>query len=407
MIPRAVAKRKAHKIAILTSQPIIDQSPLFRRMGGDPSFDLTVYFCCGNEKKAKKDRQFGVPIARDSSLLDGYSHKFLKNFSFRPYDSFLGQINPGILGELARNKYDALIVFGWNSFSNILVFIWAFISKTPVLLRGESPLNQEIIKSKWKLAIKKFFFKKTLFPRIGAFLCIGKENADFYRFYGVPENKLFFSPYAVDNDYLIKRGKELKNKSFELKNKLDIKKDDVVIFFAGKLIDKKRPMDLLRAYEILSAERKTLGISLVFAGEGFLRKSLENYAVKNNLKNVYFPGFKSQGQLLEYYALADIFVLPSGPGETWGLVVNEAMCFSLPVIVSDMVGCGPDLVRHGANGYVFPVGNVGKMAEYLSELANDGKKRKKFGEISLSAVMEYNYGKAVMGTKEALDYLSQ
>ena len=102
-------------------------------------------------------------------------------------------------------------------------------------------------------------------------------------------------------------------------------------------------------------------------------------------------GFKNQTELPEYYAMADIFVLPSGVGETWGLVVNEAMCFSLPVILSDIVGCGTDLVYSGENGYIFSTGNVHALTECLNLLCADSVKIKKFGEKSRKRIGVYNY----------------
>ena len=214
-----------------------------------------------------------------------------------------------------------------------------------------------------------------LFRHISAFLYIGEENKKFYEFYGVPEGKLFFAPYAVDNNRFMAAAKELRIRNQELRKRLSIKREAVVILFVGKLIEKKRPFDLLKAYELLSkTQNLKTKIYLVFVGDGALRPELEKYVQEHNLKNVIFAGFKNQTELPEYYALSDFFVLPSGVGETWGLAVNEAMCFGLPIIVSDIVGCGPDLIKNGENGYIFPFGNVEKLSFYLKDLIGDAKK---------------------------------
>lgn len=385
------------KLAILTSHPIQYQAPLFQKLAQCPEIDLTVYFCWDfGVKKESFDPEFGKKIKWDIPLLEGYKYEFLKNYSPKPSSCFWGQINPKII----IKKYDAIIIFGWNSFTNWLTFLTAFAMKIPVFLRGENPLNQEFLKPKWKIKIKKMVLG-WLFKQISVFLYIGEENKKFYKFYGVYDEKLFFAPYAVDNERYLTASKKFGIKNYKLRKESKISKNDAVILFVGKLIEKKRPKDLLRAYENLLVCKK-YSICLFFVGDGVLRPKLEKYAEEHNLKNVHFVGFKNQTELLKYYALADILVLPSGVGETWGLVVNEAMCFSLPIIVSDMVGCGADLVKEGENGHIFPLGNIKKLTHYLEDLVENNFKRISFGETSLEIIKNYNYKKNVKVILEEL-----
>jgi len=392
---------KKYKLAILASHPIQYQTPLFKKITENSQIDLMVYFNwdfgVGEESFAD---EFGKKIKWDIPILEGYKYKFLKNFFLKPSDIFFGQINLGIIKELVINNYDAVVVFGWNSFTNWLVFLTKFIHRTRIILQSESPLNQELLKSKWKIKIKKIILG-WLFKHISAFLYIGEENKKFYQFYDIPEEKLFFAPYAVDNERFTAANKELRSKNYELRKKLGIGKNDIVILFVGKLIEKKRPMDILRAYGSIIHNSKFI-IHLLFVGDGVLRSNLEKYVKENNLKNIHFTGFKNQTELPQYYALADIFVLPSGIGETWGLVVNEAMCFSLPVIVSDVVGCGQDLVRQNENGFVFLLGDINKLAERLKELAENKEKREQFGKKSFEIIQKYSYKKDIEGILKAL-----
>lgn len=380
-----------YKLAILTSHPIQYQTPLFKKLAENSEIDLTVYFNWDFGVKNSYDCEFGKEVKWDIPLLNGYKYKFLRNFSLRPSSGFWGQINLGIIKELIGGKYDTILIFGWNSFANWLVFLTAFIFKIPIILRGENPLNQELSKPKWKIKIKKIILGN-LFKHIVAFLYIGKENKKFYQYYGVPENKLIFVPYAIDNDRFMAASELLKGKRKMLRKKIGIGKDDIAVLFVGKLIEKKRPMDLLLAYQQLTTNNKQLknDACLLYIGDGILREYLEKYVKKHNLKNVHFTGFKNQTELPEYYVISDILVLPSGEGETWGLVVNEAMCFGLSVIVSDRVGCGPDLIKQGENGYIFQVGNIDELAERL-EIIFDEVKMKKFGEKSFESVQNYSF----------------
>lgn len=394
-----------HKIAFLTSHPIQYQAPLFKKISSDLEIDLKVYFCWNfGIGKEIFNSEFGKKIKWDIPLMEGYKYNFLKNLSLKPSSGFWGQINFGIIKELIKGKYDAILIFGWNSFTNWLAFLTAFISKIPVILRGENPLNQELLKPRWKIRIKKIILD-WFFKHISAFLYIGEENKKFYQYYGVSENKLIFVPYAIDNARFMKSSKSLMANHQSLRKKIGIGENDNVILFVGKLIDKKRPMDLLKAYyQLITNNQKLITKThLLFVGDGILRSELEVYVKENNLKNVHFAGFKNQTELPEYYAMADLFVLPSGEGETWGLVVNEAMCFGLPVIVSDRVGCGPDLVRQGENGYIFLIGDISRLADYLKDILDNLKKRKLFGEKSLEIIKKYSYENDIKGIIKAIE----
>ncbi len=396
---------KAPKLAIVMSHAIQYQIPLLRKIAASGKINLMTYFNWdfGVNKEGSLDPEFKTKIKWDIPVLEGYKYKFLKNFSLRPSSDFWGQLNFGIIKELIQNRYDAVFIYGWNLFTNWLVIFTALIFKTRVILQSESPLNQELLKSGFKQKIKEFVFRKIFFPRINAFLYIGEENKKFYQYCGVPEEKLFFAPYAVDNTRFINEARNLKSQISNLKSKIGIDENSAIILFVGKLIEKKRPMDLLKAYEKSIAQLLNYPIALLFVGDGAMRSELEKYTKEHNLQNVHFVGFKNQAELPEYYAMADIFVLPSGVGETWGLVVNEAMCFGLPVIVSDMVGCGQDLIKSGENGYIFPFGNTERLAGYLKELAGDIKKRKLFGKKSFEIIQNYSHEKDVKGILKTLN----
>ena len=374
-----------YRLAIVTSHPIQYQTPLFKRLAQNKGVDPTVYFCWNfGVEKAGYDKEFGQNFKWDIPLLEGYRSVFLRNISPRPSTKFLGQINFGILKELTRERHDGVLIFGWNSLTNWLAVGKALFVGMPIFLRGENPLYQEFLKSSIKVRIKKAILG-WLFRRINFFFCIGEENKKFYEYYGVPAPKLLFVPYAVDNERYIRERKHIDREAARRGLSFDSTKS--VLLFVGKFIDKKNPLDLLRAYDKIVAKNK----ALIFVGDGPLREALESYVKEHHLRDVHFIGFKNQTELAKYYAAADIFVLPSGLGETWGLVVNEAMCFGLPVIVSDVVGCNKDLVKPGHNGYVFPLGNVDALAAHLQDLILHEEKRRAFGQNSFEIIQAYSY----------------
>ncbi len=378
------------KLAILTSHTIQYQTPLFQLLAKQPEIDLMVYFCWDfGLKKEGFDPEFGKEIKWDIPLLEGYRYKFLKNLSLKPSSSFWGQINPGIIKELKKNKYDLIFIHGWNSVTNCLAIFFAWLFKTPIVIHGDNCFARESIKPPLKRKIKKIILS-FIFKRMDFFLYIGKEDRDFYKYHNVDDKKLIFMPFAVDNKRLFVQSESLDREALRKENNL---KDEVVILFSGKLVERKRPFDLLKSYHRLTANTKQ-PTTLIFVGDGILRPELEKYAIERNIKNVRLIGFKNQTELPVFYKIADIFVMPSFH-EYWGLVINEAMCFGLPVIVSDTVGCIPDLVKENQNGLVYKTGDEKELSQALEVLVNDSKKREVFGRKSIEIIKNYSFDKDV------------
>ena len=388
--------KKIFRLAVIASHPIQYQCPFFRELAKCSEVDLKVLFCSDWGLKSYNDPGFGQEIKWDIPLLDGYNFEFLPNKSpFPNVSRFWGLFNPQIVKKIKEGNFDAVWVHGWASLTNLLAILSAFAFNIPVLIRGESNLLQPT--NPLKNYIKENILK-TLFKNVSAFLAIGRYNSEFYEMHGVSKEKVYLVPYTVDNDFFFFKAKEFLPKKTELKTKFGIPFDIPVILFSGKLIDVKRPMDLLKAYADVS---KGLKAALIFVGDGLLRKKLETFARENQLQHVYFMGFRNQSELPEFYAMADIFVLPSG-SEPWGLVVNEAMCFGLPVIVSDQVGASGDLVKDGENGFVYPSMNINLLAEKLKMLLDNKDLMDKMGKNSKEIIMKWSYKEDINGLKKAL-----
>lgn len=386
-----------YRLAIIAPHPIQYQAPLFKKIAQDPKIEPVVYYCSKIGLEEYRDQGFGKSLKWDIPLLSGYKYKFLKNLNLSRQPGLLALVNLGIVKEVLRNNYDAILIDGWMSVTNLLAVLAAFLTRTAILLRCETPLNQELLKPAWKKAVKKYILR-FFFSKFSAFLYIGEENKKFYVFHGVPSQKLFFCPYAVDNARFKSGYRQLKDRKDEFKKGLGISPEKVVILFCGKLMPRKDPLDLLWAYEKIGYPHK----ALVYVGDGVLKEAMESFVRKKGIESVYLAGFKNQTELPYYYALADIFVLPSKL-DTWGLVVNEAMCFKLPVIVSNLTGCAPDLVKDGENGYIFPDGAVDKLAFFLQGLCQDKEKRLKFGEKSFEIAENYSYEQDAAGILKALE----
>jgi glycosyltransferase involved in cell wall biosynthesis len=385
-----------YRLLIVTSHPIQYQAPMHRSLAANPAIDLTVLFCSESGLKPYRDPGFGHVLQWDIPLLDGYRSSFLPNRSWRPgLNGFWSLLNPGVVRWVVSGHYDAVLVYGWSRATYCLALAAATTRGTPLLLRGETNLLNPLkpVKKMAKTAVL-----KPLFSATSGFLSIGRYNTEFYRRWGVPAHKIYLTPYSVDNDYWLARAAELAACKAQLKTELDFEPSATIVLFSGKLMPVKRPFDLLRAFERVAKETQS---GLVFLGDGELRGQLEEYVRERGLRNVRFVGFKNQTELAPFFAMADVFVLPS-EFEPWGLVVNEALCFGLPVIVSDRVGAGGDLVRPGKNGFIYPAGDVAAMTGYLKELLLNPSLRSSASQISQELIRSWGNPQVVDGVLECL-----
>ncbi|MEO8405648.1 MAG: glycosyltransferase, partial [Chitinophagaceae bacterium] len=167
-------------------------------------------------------------------------------------------------------------------------------------------------KSSANQQLKKIFLRFFLFRLVDKFMYIGSENKAFYTFHKVPDRKLIFTPYAVDNDRFRNEAIRQLPEKKQLRLSAGLSENDFVIVYSGKYIHKKRPLILLQAYKLL----RRPGKALIMIGEGDLRGKMENYISENHLENVILTGFVNQSKISSWYAIADVFVMCSGDGET-------------------------------------------------------------------------------------------
>lgn len=379
----------ATNVLVLNSHPIQYFAPLYQAMSRS-GLALTVLYCSNHGLSGELDREFGVGVKWDIPVLEGYRSVFLKNHAPKPgIYGFAGLVNLGIIGYLAKAPKSTLIVHGWGYLTHLLAIVFGKLSGHTVCIRGESPASHEHGRSARSLRLRQLLYGKILFRFADYFLYIGQENKQFYQLYGVPDGKLRFAPYSVDNERFTTQAKRLLPEKNALRRKLGLPEDKTVVLFSGKYIDKKRPLDLLQAFE---RSQYRYSAYLVFMGEGELRGEMERFVKDHNLGNVLLTGFVNQSAVPEYYATADVFVMCSQAGETWGLSTNEAMNFQLPVLLSDLTGSSADLVQPGCNGFVFKTGDITDFSEKLDRLlAISPAERSAMGAVSGEIVQGYGY----------------
>ncbi len=380
-------------LAIVETHPIQYKAPLFRLLAADPRLEVTVYYAMVPDAAAQ-GAGFGVAFEWDVPLLEGYRHELLRNRARRPsVTRFGGCDTPELFRRFRAMRPDAVLVNGWVVKTCLQALAACRRLGVPCLVRGESNLLRP--RARWKHALHRLLLRQ-----YHAYLAIGSANREFYRFHGCPDDRIFFAPYAVDNDRFAAAAAERAGRRAELRAAFGLPPDAMVFLFAGKLEPKKRPGDLIEALTLLPAGLCDRACALV-AGDGPLRAVCERLARERKVAAV-FAGFLNQSRMPDAYAAADVLVLPSDAGETWGLVVNEAMASGRPAIVSRTAGCCADLVVPGETGFAYECGHVPALAEHMGRYLADPALAERQGSAAARRIEGFNLSAAAEGVAQAV-----
>lgn len=388
------------RVAIFASHVIQYQDPLFRRLAAHPEIDLTVLFGSRSGAERFVDRDMGVELTWDlDAMLTGYRHRFLRNISpVGLHGRVFRLVNPGIVPLLWRERFDAFIpVAGWGVATTLLACLTCIARGTPFFLYGDASF---IPKANSLRARVRDRFVRWLFSKAAGFMVLGTMNADYYRHYGADDDRLFFMPYAIDNERFARDSRISDHERQTIRARFGASADLTLILFSGKLMGLKNPSHLLDALERMSSRERA---GIVYIGDGPLRTALEEDVHRRGLTNVFFTGFVNQKEIPKVMGAADIFVLPSSRDQR-GTVVNEAMACGLPPVITDGVGIygEGDLVRHEDNGFVYPVGDVERLAAILDRLVLDASLRRRMGERSREIIATWDFEADVRGVLDAV-----
>ena len=403
--PKRTSRRV--RVAYLVSHPIQYQAPLLRRIAQEQDIDLTVFYGSDFSVRSYQDEGFGVAVKWDVPLLDGYQHEFLPTLRDNGTEGLLSPISHGLSRRLAgRNgeaPYDLLWVHGYATANQMYGILAANLQGIPVLIRSDSSLKDRP-RGGARLLAKKLFFA-VLKRLVDGVLVTGTLNRDYWAHY-LPQTPLFLLPYAVDNAWFQWQIAAAGATRAALQQELQITPGRPVILFASKLQTRKHCDDLIAAYAALLPQLPAgQAPYLLIVGDGEERAALEQQVAALGLADVRFCGFRNQSELPRFFDLATVFVLPSRH-EPWGLVVNEVMNAACPVIVTDDVGCQPDLITDGVEGCVYPVRDVPALTAALLRVLSDTKTAQVMGRQALHRINQWSFEEDIQGLREAISQLT-
>lgn len=378
-------------LAVVQTHPIQYYAPVYRYLHQRLGVSTTAIYATDAGARNYADREFGRSLQWDVDLLSGYENVVLGHGA--PEQARVS----GLRHALKTVSPDAVMLTGYAPRFNALAAATALTTGYPLMLRADaSDVSHE--RGALKRSIRDQVLK-SLYRRIQQFLYVGSNARDHFVRLGVDPQRLWFSPLSVPSDVQLRAPASNRARG-EIRQELAIADDVSLVMFCGKLTRKKSPDHLLLAAALLPAQTRRR-LAFAFVGDGPLASDLSELARQPGMPPVHLLGFKNQRALSAYYHACDALALPSLYQETWGLVINEAMMHGKPVVVSDAVGCGRDLVAQGSTGFVFARGDVPALRDALLQVLDLARSPEVAAKCQC-AVAAYSTSASAEGIRDAL-----
>jgi len=334
--------------------------PVFNALAEHPDVDLHVIFLAETDRGMRRWKVYKDEIR--------FSYEVLPHWRRRVAGYNL-LLNRSVAPALERAHPDVIVCGGYGYLANWRVLGWAWRRRRPVFLWSESNQQDQRRGMPHVEMLKRRFIRAC-----SGFVVPGKSAAAYAATFGVPDERIFVAPNAVDNAFFSREAAAVRSRAAEMRRRFGL--PESYFLCVGRLVFTKGVFDLLEAYSRLAPELRARS-ELFFVGDGIEQPDLEARAAAIHPGAVRFAGFAHREQLPVYYALADALVFPTHT-DPWGLVVNEAMACGIPIVATDAGGCVIDLVQDGWNGYVVPKRAPEKLCGALAKIA---------GAMDLNAVM--------------------
>ena len=337
-------------LGYLVSHPIQYQAPLFRRLAASSKIDFVALFGSDFGVHPSFDPQFGQMVDFGMDNLAGYRSAFLPQASKNPsIGRFLGLRTPSIRTFWNTEHPDVVILHGWRTAMMWQAAAGATVLRKPYLMRAETP---EFRSAPPNSGLRQFLRKKALRMLLqgsAGVLALGRANERFYLSMGCEPKKIARVPYFVDNDSVAASAAMGKARRERIRADLGINNDAFVVIVVAKLIERKRPFDLVTVLSKLP-----VCVHLIWVGSGTLQETLLAEAKALGVSDrLHLVGFRPSPETWRLLGASDLFALPA-EAEPWGLVINEAVVAGLPAIATDQCGAAEDLIIPDITGDIVP-----------------------------------------------------
>jgi glycosyltransferase involved in cell wall biosynthesis len=226
---------------------------------------------------------------------------------------------------------------------------------------------------KWKELLK-----RQVFRRADATIGSGQQGRAYAMRYGVPPERALTLPHVIDADYFARAAASARLHRDRDREALGLR--GVTFIYVGRLWAGKGLNYLVDAFRDLQ-QRVKADSSLLLVGDGPEEQYLRAMCQREGLRNVVFAGFKDKRELPRFYAAADVFTFPT-LGDPYGLVLDEALACSLPLVSTSSAGEISDRIDEGVNGFIVTPSSSEALCEKMEILASDSALRRRMSAAS-------------------------
>jgi glycosyltransferase involved in cell wall biosynthesis len=350
-------------LAVIETHPVQYHAPVYRALERNFGIAVTAIYASDFSIVGYRDREFETTFAWDTDLLSGYSSHFLSRVAEGGARS-AGEAAANGLGRALRQVAPrAVLLVGYSPRFYQLAVVAALRTARPLLFRAETT-DHAVVRSPLKGWVRDAAVR-WLYSRCARLLYIGQRSRQHFKRLGCPDDKLVFAPYCVETAPFAADEAARARLRDATRQTLGIGPDRIVVLLSGKLVERKRPDLLLHALKQAPGDVRAR-VHVLALGAGERQAAFEDLARSSPTISVTCVGFQNQSRLSAYYHASDLLVLPSESDETWGLVVNEALHHGVPCVVSDAVGCAPDLIEPGRTGETFESRSAASLAAAIA-----------------------------------------
>jgi glycosyltransferase involved in cell wall biosynthesis len=358
--------RETHALVVVETHPVQYHAPVYRLVEEAHGIPVTVIYGSDFSVAGYRDKEFEASFSWDVDLTAGNDVRFVARTESGGPKSFEDVSGRGLARAIAATRASAILLTGYSGSFHRAAFRAARRSGQPILFRAETS-DAAIARNPMKAATRDWMLRR-LYALCARVLPIGSRSSAHYRRLGVPEGKMISAPYCVNTAPFRCAESDREELRREARAEAGLAADDIAILFSGKLSERKGVHVLTAAAKLLPPDIRERAV-LIFLGSGPEQSAVAAACAGDPAVRAVFPGFRNQRQLSPWYHAAEMLVLPSLRLETWGLVVNEALHHGLPCVVSDAVGCAPDLIEEGRTGAIAAAGAAESLAAAIVRTA--------------------------------------
>ena len=288
-------------------------------------------------------------------------------------------------------QYDIVLIYDQNQIDAVKLILQCKRKKIPYIINCDGVMlfrHGNFIKD---------LLKRYLVSGAAACLASGEHAKQYFLKYGAKEENIYFHPFTALHESDILKAPVLATEKAELRNQLNLPQNAKICIAVGRFIPLKRYDILLRLWADMPEDTY-----LLLIGGGPEKETYQAVIRENQLKNVILDDFHPFSELLNYYKACDLFIHPTSY-DVWGLVVNEAMACSLPVVVTDTCVAGLELIRNGENGYVTHLGDDAGFIAKIQEILSNDSLRERMSQNAVQTIQPFSMENMVASQMKTIE----